>query len=1002
MPSAAQPATSRLHLYSRAILGGSLIVLATPVIRYMFFLAGRVLARSNPSVLANVGAGVFDLIAFYVLFRFQQKRNAAEEARKRLETWAQTSHTAAFRSLDPYSEADSLPGTDRKRQARRLVTSIRDRSFRFGVVSGEVGCGKTSLLQSETVRLLKAENFTPVLLTRTEVADAKEIEDVCGAIRAVAIQVRESKSRVLIIDQIEEIFIRFPGRESREKLGVLFGKLIRGDQPCKVLCAIRKDYFLDLYDLGTSMGIDVSPTLVLHNFSPDEAKEVIAECAEAEGLNFTEELIGKIVSDLTKDAQVRPPELQIVCTALTANFTLRHYNELGGAKGILESYLTLTLESCIDQQLARLILRQMCDFERQAKAQPKTAIELANSIAPQQDNSGATERTVQLVLDHLVRSRIAVTVNGKISLIHDYWVSVIHKITAHDRSEQEKADELLRRHIYELEAGYSSTLSSKQLRLVSRFANRDLLGSVEATRLLRKSAVRLSVSRGVAVGVLAILFFVGFRSSHVVWEIKMLSDPGSHTVFSHFIKDTGRLLTEPFILGIKNRSSITVWDANTGKRQTEFKADTWAISPEGDSLLYSDSGQAYFTDLKRLTTSPFPQRLENGSDITFSRSSHCALYTSYPNNGRGVPSGKLGPIQFQMWTVPEGKLIGSTSLQTRGVESEFVSDSCDYAVFESQEGASLVVTGNVTNTMANGRPWIWHPKETQLKPLTAVAHLNIAVSEKSQSLLTFDADEHDDAEVTLWDLKTGARQLASKFNLGPHDFSFARFDPAGKYIAVSSITSSVEFEGAPAHFHLLRTSDLQEVPITKGESVIECRVAYAEFESTGYFLWSIPRQGGRIWDLSSSEPLHLTSFDLSGIRSCSVSPDRSMFVVLREGGTAELWNFKGKKVADLVAGVSSRRAGWTLQGSAVELEGSAGEIMLFDLSGNPLIQLGALGSASIISSQIADVSFDPSCKHALIWTSDGRVVQYTKRLRVLDLPYPIPFFWQPANRSCNE
>ncbi len=222
--------TSRIRLYAQTILGSGLIVLATPFVRYLFFLFGKVLARSNPSVLANVGTGVFDLVAVYFLLRLQQKRNAADEARRRLETWAQTSHTASFRSLDPYSEADTLPGTDRKRQARRLVTSIRDRSFRFGVVSGDVGCGKTSLLQSETVRLLKTENFTPILLTRSEVADAKEIADVCDAIRAVATQGRESKNRVLIIDQIEEIFIRFPGRESREKLGVLFGQLIRGDR----------------------------------------------------------------------------------------------------------------------------------------------------------------------------------------------------------------------------------------------------------------------------------------------------------------------------------------------------------------------------------------------------------------------------------------------------------------------------------------------------------------------------------------------------------------------------------------------------------------------------------------------------------------------------------------------------------------------------------------------------------------------------------------------------
>ena len=436
-----QAATREVRLYLRAILGLVFLTVATPLVRSGILQLGQILARSNPKVMANLGTGLFDLVAFYFLWRFQRKINAAEQARKRIENWAQTSHTAAFRSLDPYSEADHLPGTERKRQARRLVTSVKDPGFRFGVVSGDVGCGKTSLLQSETLRLLKSENFAPILLTRSDIADAKKITDVCDALKAAVRQNQKLQNPVLVVDQTEEIFVRFPGREARETLGHLFGQLIRADRACKIICAIRKDYFLDLYDLGATMGIEVRPTLMLHNFSPDEAKDVISECAAEEGLTFTDELVAKIVSDLTKEGQIRPPELQIVCTALTANFTLRHYNELGGAKGILESYLTLTLETCVDQSLARLILRQMCDFERQAKAEPKTTDELAAAVGPRQDDSGATLRLVQLVVDHLVRSRLAVIVNGKVSLIHDYWVSVIHDITAHDRSEQEKADD---------------------------------------------------------------------------------------------------------------------------------------------------------------------------------------------------------------------------------------------------------------------------------------------------------------------------------------------------------------------------------------------------------------------------------------------------------------------------------------------------------------------------------------------------------------------------------
>ena len=547
--------TSRIRLYAQTILGAGLIVLATPFVRYLFFLFGKVLARSNPSVLANVGTGVFDLIALYFLLRFQQKRNAAAEARKRLETWAQTSHTAAFRGLDPYSEADTLPGTDRKRQARRLVTSIRDRSFRFGVVSGDVGCGKTSLLQSETVRLLKIENFTPILLTRSDISDSGKITDVCDAIKAAVTHNQKAQNPVLIVDQTEEIFVRFPGREARETLGQLFGQLIRGDRACRIICAIRKDYFLDLYDLGGTMGVEVRPTLMLHNFSADEARDVIAECAAEEGLSFTDELVGKIVSDLLKEGQIRPPELQIVCTALTANFTLRNYNKLGGAKGILESYLTLTLETCIDQQLARLILRQMCDFERHAKAEPKTAAEFAQAIGPQKDDSGATARIVQLVLDHLVHSRLAVTVNGKVSLIHDYWVSVIQDITAHDKSEREKADELLRGHLYEMEAGFSSTLSSKQLRLVRRFSNRDLLNTREATRLLRKSAFRLWVFRSI-IGRHCPdrAFFVALGRKLSLAGYDVGGAPRPTFVVRYFLKDVGRVVTFPMDLGPQRRS----------------------------------------------------------------------------------------------------------------------------------------------------------------------------------------------------------------------------------------------------------------------------------------------------------------------------------------------------------------------------------------------------------------------------------------------------------------
>jgi hypothetical protein len=48
------------------------------------------------------------------------------------------------------------------------------------------------------------------------------------------------------------------------------------------------------------------------------------------------------------------------------------------------------------------------------------------------------------------------------------------------------------------------------------------------------------------------------------------------------------------------------------------------------------------------------------------------------------------------------------------------------------------------------------------------------------------------------------------------------------------------------------------------------------------------------------------------------------------------------------------------------------------------------------------VSFDPTCGSALIWTYDGRVLRYTKKLKIFDLPCPIPFFWHRPGSGCEN
>jgi hypothetical protein len=1022
-PQAEQPRsildarTSQVRSYIRVIFSVGVILLLSPFVGGTVLLLSQRLASSNPRSLAYVFTAICDAVAFYFLFKSEKKRSAAEQARRRLEVWAQTSRSAAFRSLDPYSEADTLPGTERKRQARRLVTSIKDPSFRFGVVSGDVGCGKTSLLQSEVQRLLKSEHLVPILLTRPDFSETKDIAALCDRIRTAATKDRASRSRVLIVDQIEEIFTRFPGREARDSLGAVLGQLIHGDQQCRVVCAIRKDYFLDLYDIGAKMGVDVRPTLMLHNFTPDEAKEVIRECASDEGLTFTEALVETVVSDLTKEGQVRPPELQIVCTALTANFTIQHYNEVGGAKGILESYLALTLETCIDQQIARLILRQFCDFERQAKAEPKTTNELARAIGPAEQDLEATTRTVQLVLDHLVRSRLATAVHERFALIHDYWVSVIHDLTAHDKTKREKADELLRRHLYERESGFATTLNSKQLRLVRQFASPDLLGTRDAENLLRRSVLRLWMSRGLVAAAVVAIIIGGLLSSEVVWQPVALAEGIVSTggfVRSRFNKDAKVLIltTSNREFNVEEEGPISIWNISNG-RVSQFAADDLWFSPDDKQLLYTDHGQSYLVDLVQGDRRMFPLLVSKGDGITFSRSGTCVLHdVPAPNadeSEREFPGLHLPPdsTRFQVWKMPDGIVRGTIALQETA-RPDFVSDNCDRAIFTSVKSVSKVSLERSEFSEEHRRVWFWLAPGEQLRSIVGdpkIKNVRVATSEKLHLLFTLEEDLGGSRSITRRNWTSGYQELSRQVELGK-PFMNLEFSRDGERIILT--LSKISFaRGSPdweERFRILRTTDLQLDPsFPDSQKYVPCSTDHDDTESPRvFYLWSTAKDTSFVWDGNAAAPASLPGLDTSDIETCRASADQSDFVVLRKNESAELWSFKGKKVADLRAGGPVKFAGFTLQSTAVRLLRESGEIVLLDRNGSVLETLPSLGATSSNRGSVPEASFDPACGYVLVWTPKGRVLKYTKKLKIFGAPYLLPVFWHSAGRTCGN
>ncbi len=248
------------------------------------------------------------------------------------------SRTAAFRGLYAFSEDDpfDLPGAERQAEAATVSTQVQSPGFHFGLISGDTGCGKSSFLASGVLRRLR-EAKVPVEIVRSPRALLNRVgpppegeqpglaqlgRELEALQRVAADQIAKAGAAaaggvVLLIDQFEEFFIDYPYPAQRRDLGRALAALLGGIPHVKILCAIRKDYVLDVRDFAESIVEPLSAQSLtsLKNFTTAEAAAVIGEAARIDGAVTEANFAERVAADLAERGFVRPPELQIVCTA---------------------------------------------------------------------------------------------------------------------------------------------------------------------------------------------------------------------------------------------------------------------------------------------------------------------------------------------------------------------------------------------------------------------------------------------------------------------------------------------------------------------------------------------------------------------------------------------------------------------------------------------------------------------------------------------------------------
>ena len=430
-----------------------------------------------------------------------------------------TENDSPYKGLLSYSLSEAGIFFGRNDAKKGLLHCIKQSSLT--VLHAESGAGKSSLMQAGIAAQLIANGHLALYL-RPHNADPEdfikrmflpELTQAPGLksaslrefLRQVSAVLGTKVSLYLLLDQFEEFF-RFLTKDERQPFLESLADCLN-DPSLKVrwVLALRAEGLSDLAEFESFGITPFKNTYRLNRLNRDEAKEAIVEPAKRHGIKFEPDLIDHILESLTKNGEVIPTQLQLVCSALTDDLkdnktlTLSYYIEHeGDTEGILRDYLKRRLDDLPTDErvLAWKVLRALItsDLHRTQK----TFTEIIEEIK----SSAEEKEQINKILERLIERRLLFTqstTTETYELAHDSLVKEIQL----DPNEQalKAAQELLdqdtrsyQRHKTLISAGHLAVIQPHE---------KDLHFSTDARELFDKSKRTVGRRRITTLGIAA-------------------------------------------------------------------------------------------------------------------------------------------------------------------------------------------------------------------------------------------------------------------------------------------------------------------------------------------------------------------------------------------------------------------------------------------------------------------------------------------------------------------
>ncbi len=424
------------------------------------------------------------MAALIIAVRTSPKRAKTEEVVER--------KSKAIKGLYAFTAEDGeiFRSLERESALDQCLRNITHEDFRFGILMGLSGCGKTSFLQAGIVPRLKKPDYPyrgvyvrfdhrePLSTIGEALAQQLEIpldwlnsmvrEGEAGtsflpllnqAVEAAGCPV------VLFFDQFEQWFVQHKQKWQREPfLGCLkqwYGE--RDGAKVKIVVSVRSDLSYRLNELQQTLGYSLGAQQVfeLEKFTPEQATGVLKAMAQMEQLPCDEDFLTQLTRDELGDKEdglISPVDLQILAWMITAQtgqqlraFNRKAFQQFRGVEALLSRYLQralLALGSKAQREAAVKVLVALTDLDQQVRSGVLTLEELERKLKP-----NLSSQEIKQAVNWLERGdvRLISPVEGTVGyeLAHERLIPAVMQQAKLQLNTASRANQLLERRVNE-------------------------------------------------------------------------------------------------------------------------------------------------------------------------------------------------------------------------------------------------------------------------------------------------------------------------------------------------------------------------------------------------------------------------------------------------------------------------------------------------------------------------------------------------------------------------